>query len=265
MASKLVAEYAETADTLIRALRGGAAAAGEGTHAMLDSMIGPNEKVPDVAFLAELLARRLEHDRAELERAEQAKGAEGADTHDPRTRRDIAAHELYATLLEVKRTVGALFGATWVKKLQFPADFREDAIGQLLRAGKDVGKALKDRALPKPSIDGVRSIDPKPWQKRIKQAVKDLEAASEILGTEEQQLDDANVAKARAVQAFERTFAAASMLGIGAFTLAGRDADAEKVPRQPRKARRTKPAAPAPAPNGGGAPPDPSGSDQTAP
>jgi hypothetical protein len=260
MASKLVAEYAATADTLIRALRGGAAAAGEGANAMLGTMIGEHEKVPDVAFLCELLARRVEHDRAELERAEQAKGSESADTHDPRAQRDAAAHELYATLLEVKRTVGALFGAGWLKKLQFPDDFREDAIGQLLRAGKDVGKALKDRALPKPSIEGVRSIDPKPWQKRLKQAVKDLEAASETLGVEEQQLDDANLAKAKAVAAFERTFAAASTLAVGALTLASHDADAEKVPRQPRRARRTKSAAAAPAPNGGGAPPEASGS-----
>jgi hypothetical protein len=257
MASKLVTEYAQSADSLIQALRAGAKGAGDGAHASLDSMIGASEKVPDVAFLAELLARRLEHDRAELERADQTKGAHVVDTHDPLMARDAAAHELYATLLEVRRTIGALFGAAWIKKLQFPDDLRQDAIAQLVRAGKDVGKALKDRALPKPTVEGVRSIDPKPWQKRIKVALKDLEAASAILGSENQELDAAQVAKAQAVAQFERTFAAASTLAVGMFTLAGMDADAEEVPRQPRKARRAKPAPVAPPPNGSGAPPTP--------
>src|SRR4051812_29332935 len=117
MASKLVSDYGQTAQALITALRAHAAAARGGVDARLGSMLAPGEGVPDVAFLSELLARRLEHDRAELERAEQAQAAEPADMTGARLRRDEAAQELFATLLEVRRSVGALFGTPWVQKL----------------------------------------------------------------------------------------------------------------------------------------------------
>ncbi|HVY48280.1 MAG TPA: hypothetical protein VHB21_20475 [Minicystis sp.] len=248
MASKLVTDYARSAQAIIDALRAQAKPCAAVVEASLAAMCGPGEKVPDVAMLLELLARRLEHDRAELERADQQKGVEAADTHDPRTARDAAAHELYATLLEVKRTVGALFGAAWIKKLQFPADFRADSVPALVRTGKDVAKALKDRALPEPSIEGVKAIDPKPWQKRLRQAVKDLEAANASLGVEQAELDTANVGKANAVAAFERTFAGAATLAGGVLQLGGKDEEADALPRSPRKVRRAKNAA-----GGGGA------------
>jgi hypothetical protein len=262
MASKLVADYAASAQQLIDALRRHAEGARDGAAATLAPMCASSEKVPDVGFLAELLARRLEHDRAELERAEQQKQAEVADAFDPRVRRDLAAHELHATLLEVRRTVGALFGPVWLKKLAIPASLHDDGTSALLRAGKDVAKALKDRALPKPHVDGVKAIDAGPWRKRINAAVKELDAATRAVSVDARELGDANATKAGAVAAFERSFAASSSLARGVLELAGKDDAAADVPRQPRRApakkrKKDAPAPPQPAPPAPPTPPAP--------
>jgi hypothetical protein len=139
------------------------AAIGEAGARMFTPVMAAGQQLPDLALVAELLARRLEAARQPVE-------TNGAGD----MRALGAAAELRRALVELHALVApTLFGKSWAERLKLPEVLPDDA-GALEIVARDVAKALKKKKLAKPGVKGMLPIDRDTWLERIKQPLKVL-------------------------------------------------------------------------------------------
>lgn len=233
--SKVVTDYGKAARDLVATLRAHGPSASEKTRAFLAPVAKKGESVPDVGFLLELLARRLERAAAEMEAADKAHTDELSDDADPRRRRDEASEALRGVLLDVKRTLQTLFGENVATAFKVPAELsRDSAVVQ--RAAADIAKTLEKKKLPKPAVEGVKKVDSAPWVATIKKVLKRLDAASKDVAREAGEAQVTLVAKNRALDAFEAAFGAAAAAAWGLLIAAGEKEHASRISITPRRA-----------------------------
>jgi hypothetical protein len=220
MLSKVVIARGKTARAVIASLRTHAKTLSDKGAQALGPLLAGQERAPDLGFFAELLARQLERRLADLEKADEAHNEELDDDADPRKRRDDAAQALHDALIEVKKSVGTLFGDEWVQKLKLPAEVARDP-QPVARVGKDVAKALDKTKLPKPRLAGVKEVSTKPWVSTVKKELKKLEAANDDVAREAREAEATLGAKNRALEAFDASLSAAAGVGNALLELVG--------------------------------------------
>ena len=180
-ATEIVASAAETH---------AARAADKFTELYADCLEG-KEKMPDVALLFQLLARKQRGMTARVADADEAYEKELGDDAEPRERRDTAAGKLGSEIGEIRDTLDSTFGTALVKELGLDGRVEVDPKAVLARS-KRLVTALSDpaRVWPKPKRKGIK-VDPSAWVDDLNAPIAVLETA---LGDVARELREAQVA-----------------------------------------------------------------------
>lgn len=85
-----------------------------------------------------------------------------ADDGLPRAARDEAALALNQAVVQLKQSAQSLFGAAWVKRLNFPATVPYDPT-QIEAVGAQLLRTIAKTALPRAQVPGVGAVDKGAW------------------------------------------------------------------------------------------------------
>lgn len=218
-ATEIVASAAETH----------AARTAEKFSALFADCLEAKEKMPDVALLFKLLARKQRRVTALVAVADEAYEKEMGDDTEPRERRDTAASKLSSEISEIRDTLDSTFGSALVKELGIDGRVEVDPKAVLARAKRLVAE-LSDakRVWPKPRRKGVK-VDPTAWVGDLSAPINVLEAA---LGDVARELREAQVAsdtRHRALATNDDTFSRVAGATSALLRLVGDDALAARV------------------------------------
>ncbi|WP_437896508.1 hypothetical protein [Sorangium sp. So ce124] len=200
------------------------------------------EKMPDVALLMRLVARRLAADTAALVAADDAHERELADDAAPREARDEAAARLRSVLVDVVdgcAAVDAAFGPAGLRKLLLDGAVAEDP-SVLVTAGERVASALRDAEikLPKPRRASMK-LDRAALADEIAAELPALKRALAKVATEEREKEATLRAKQNAMRKSDKSFGQGAALLAASFTFAGLEDLAAKVRPSGRRPGRT--------------------------
>lgn len=218
-ATEIVASAAET-----HAVRG----ADKFTELFADCLEG-KEKMPDVALLFKLLARKQRRMTALVADADEAYEKELGDDAEPRERRDTAAGKLGSEIGEIRDTLDSTFGAALVKELGLDGRVEVDPKAVLARA-KRLVTALSDpkRVWPKPRRKGIK-VDPSAWVDDLDTPIAVLETALGDVAREVREGQVASDTRNRALAANDDTFSRMAGATAALLRVVGDDALAARV------------------------------------
>lgn len=235
MLSKVVTTYVKSSDKLLAALREFKGPVGEQMAAWLAPVLEKGETAPDVAFLFELIARRVERAEEAMTEADIANSMELGDDHEPRQRRDQAVADVRAELLQIKQTLQALFGDREARAFGLQVEIEHDPLALEGRAGT-VLRALKENELPKPKMAGVIEVNKAPWIAGLKRARARLSEALHDVGREQREVQLTQRAKREALTNFESVYKAGAALCWATLIATGHPDWADTIPLTPRRA-----------------------------
>ncbi|MEZ4300391.1 MAG: hypothetical protein R3B70_35930 [Polyangiaceae bacterium] len=224
----MVTDRMKASDSVIAALTNLGPKLGAQADTAFSPLLKKGETVPDLALLAALMVRLLEQRSAAMQKADSAHNDELADDAEPRERRDEAARQVYATLVEVKQGVMALFGDSWVAKLRLPNELPQDPAA-LSRLAEEVQKALQVTKLPKPRLAGVKSFDAEPWIAQLSGPSKDLADALKAVQREAREAQATLIEKSRSVAAFDDVFSKAVSVAAALLRFVGENEHADRL------------------------------------
>jgi len=187
------------------------------------------EKMPDVALLVTLLARKQRQVNVALVTASDAYDKELADDTAPREARDEAAAALTAEVVDIRGVVESTYGAGMLRSLGIDGktDVEPKAI---LSKSKKLASALTDpeRKWPKPARKGVK-VDPGEWAGDLETWSDKLEQSLKDVMRETREAQAALDVKDRAQAANDVSFMRIARFLSAAFYLVGDDVLATKV------------------------------------
>ena len=221
-------------------------------------VLGPylrqGEQLPDVALLATLLGRLFEDRMQQMERADVQHNDELSDDGPPREAREASTRELYAAVVEIKGAVETLFGKGWHARLKLPREVPQDPTA-LWRLAGEISEALGKVALPKPVVKAVKRVDPEPWVEQLEGPRERLGHALADVAREAREAQATQIAKNRAVSAYDEAFSTCVAFGAALLRLVGEHEHAERLrPSARRPGTLEEDEAPAGEPAAGGAP-----------
>ena len=238
MPSKQVTDRQKSAEAVIAVGETHADAVAPALAAQLQPHLGEDETLPDLGLLMRLLARALQSSRTALVTADQTHEAELADDVPARQDRDARAQTLFSRMVELREVLQGLYGADVVRTIMAAPTPTDPVV--LSRFAGEVLTTLAAAQLPPPRIPGA-TLD-------IPALVTDLQAQRDALAEqltavalEVREAQATRVARNRAMDTHDQTFAAVATTLSGMLQLAGEHELAARV-RPPR--RRT--AAPVP-------------------
>lgn len=198
------------------------------TAAFADSLQG-DEKMPDVALLVTLLARKLRRDNAALVKATEAYEKELTDDAAPREARDEAAAALTAEVVDIRGLLESTYGTPLLRSLGIDGKTEVEPKAILAQSGK-LARSLQDpeRTWPAPARKGVK-IDPAEWADEIEAWSARLEKALKDVARETREAQAALDLKNRAMAANDVTFTRVARFLSAVFFLVGDDKLATKV------------------------------------
>lgn len=178
------------------------------------------EKMPDVALLLKLFARKQRQMTGLLAAADEAYEKELGDDAEPRARRDSAASKLGAEIIVIRDLLSSMFGAALVKEIGIDGRVEADPKAILVRAKKLVS-ALSEpgRVWPKPRRKGIK-VEPLAWVEDLSPSILVLEAALGDVAREVREAQATSEARNRALAANDEMFsrvagATAALLRVG--------------------------------------------------
>lgn len=218
-AAELVASAAETH----------AARIADGFQATFADCLSGKEKMPDIALLVALFARKLRRTNAELVAASDALDKELADDAAPRAARDEAAAALTAEVVDIRAVVESTFGMATLKSLGLDGKTEVEPKAILAQARK-LSAALSEpaRKWPKPLRKGVK-VDPSAWGADLDAWIPKLEKALKDVARETREAQAAQDKRDRALSANDDVFTRVARALSAAFIVAGDDTLAAKV------------------------------------
>lgn len=224
-ATEIVASAAET-----HAVR----AAEKFSELFADCLEG-KEKIPDIALLFKLLARKQRKMTALVAAADVAYEKELGDDAEPRERRDLASGKLALEIGEIRDTLDSTFGTVFVKELGLDGRVDTDPKAVLERA-KRLVTALSDpkRVWPKPKRKGIK-VDHSAWLDDLNTPIAVLEAALGDVAREVREAQVASDARNRALAANDDSFARTAGATAALLRTVGDDALAARVRPSTRK------------------------------
>lgn len=218
--------------------------------AALAPLLREGETMPDVAFLFELVGRKMVQAGGELSAADDAHEAELADDPPWRAKRDAAATLVRGALVDLRDAVTTAHGpdAARLLALQEPPSFEPTVLAE--EAPRVLGK-LRDETLELPPAKrrGVK-VDLGELAEEIDAGLGGLDEALAVLRREGRESERTLTAKHRALAAFDAAVGPGTALIVAAFRLGGRGDLAERVLPTEAKRRASTPAEPPAGPAG---------------
>jgi hypothetical protein len=239
MASKLVTDREKSSRAVAASAETHAGEIAKGFAAELAPYLKSGEKLPDVALLVRLVARRIAADTAALVAADDAHERELADDAAPREARDEAAARLRSVLVDGRAAVEAAFGPAGLRNLRLDGAVPEDPT-VLATIGERVAGALRDAGikLPKPRRASMK-LDRAALAGEIEAELPALKKALAKVATEDREKEATLRAKQNAMRKSDRSFGQAASLLSASFTFAGLEDLAAKVRPSGRRPGRT--------------------------
>ncbi|WP_437482777.1 hypothetical protein WME75_41520 [Sorangium sp. So ce1014] len=239
MASKLVTDRDKSSRAVAASAETHADESAKGTAAELAPFLRSGEKMPDVALLMRLVARRLAADTAALVAADDAHERELADDAAPREARDEAAARLRSVLVDGRAAIDAAFGPAGLRKLLLDGAVPEDP-SVLVTSGERVASALRDAEikLPKPRRASMK-LDRAALADEIAAELPALKKALAKVATEEREKEATLRAKQNALRKSDKSFGQGAALLAASFMFAGLEDLAAKVRPSGRRPGRT--------------------------
>ena len=187
------------------------------------------EKMPDVALLLKLLARKQRQTTGLLAAADEAYEKELGDDAEPRNRRDTTAGKLGVEIGEIRDALASVFGAALVKEIGIDGRVEPDPKAVLARARRLVS-ALSDpaRVWPKPRRKGIK-VDPSAWVDDLTAPILVLETALGDVARELREAQAASDARNRALAANDDSFSRTAGATAALLRVVGDDALAARV------------------------------------
>lgn len=216
-------------ETMASAAETHAALAGQKLSDVLSPYLEGKEKMPDVALMMRLFARRQRAMTEGARGADDAYEKELGDDAEPRRRRDAAAAQLAIEIGEIRDTIASTFGPDLVKALGLEGRVDPEPKAVLDRA-KRLAEALSDakRVWPKPKRKGIK-VDPAEWAADLKAPIAALEPALADVAREAREAQAASDARNKALAANDDSFARIAGAVSALLRVAGEDALAARV------------------------------------
>ena len=227
--SKQVTDRQGATETVASAAETHAARIAEAFTATFADSLQGKEKMPDVALLVTLLARKLRRDNAMLVKASQEHEKELADDAAPREARDEAAAALTAEVVDIRGLVESTFGAPLLRSLGIDGKTAVEPKA-ILAQSRQLARSLQDpkRKWPKPARKGVK-VDPREWANDLETWAARLEEAQRDVARETREAQAALDLKNRAMSANDDTFMRVARFLSAVFFVVGDDDLATKV------------------------------------
>lgn len=214
----------------------------------LETLFAPflrrGEKQPDFELVLELMGRLLQQSLTQMVTADDDYQKELLDDAEPRQRRDEAAAVLRQKLIDLRDTLGGLYGAATLQACGFVGATPEDPT-LLSRFAGGVNKALAKARLPKPRLPGL-TMNSKAVCAELDALVKALEQALGDVSRESREGQAALALRNTAQSSFDESYSGVANLLIGLLRLTGQHELADRV----RLTWRSSAVEPTPAPAG---------------
>lgn len=187
------------------------------------------EKMPDVALLLKLVARKLRRTNQALVDASDAYDKELADDAGPREARDEAAAALTSEVVGIRGTIESIFGAAMLESLGITGKTEVEPKAILAKAKRLAGE-LQDpgRKWPKPTRKGIK-INPGEWIGDLEPWINALDKTLKDVARESREAQAAYDAKERAMEAHDDGFMRIARFVSGLFFLVRDDKLAKKI------------------------------------
>jgi hypothetical protein len=239
MPSKEVTDREKAVRDVVAAAETHGAAAADALTAQLGPLLKKGEKMPDVALLMALMARRLDGTGATLVRADEVHEKELGDDAEPRDRRDAAAATLYATSTEVRDQIASVNGDGAVTALGITGPTPTDA-SELATWASSLIKGLRDKALvlPPPKRRTAR-IDREVMAEELEAALLPLTRALKDVSRERREAEATQATKNAAMTSHDAAFSQTAGLCTALFRASGLDHVADRVRPSRRRPGRT--------------------------
>lgn len=230
MPSKMITDRQKTAADLSGTVNQYAGHAFDILHQLLEPGLQEGDQIPDLALFQRLLSRRLDLLREELIRIDRTHRRELKGDRAARMRRDAAAEELRKLVARVRGVVDGSCGpGTCAQVLDVEGSIPTDPV-VLHRVATDLVEALREGALADPDfvLAGMQ-LDTSAWADQLEQPLADLGEALALLTHEKPDTRERQVAKARAIAEYDRTYLATARIVEDLFRYVGMDDLGEKV------------------------------------
>jgi hypothetical protein len=218
-ATEIVASAAETH----------ASRAAEKFSELFSDHLEGKEKIPDVALIFKLLARKQRAMTALVASADEAYEKELGDDAEPRERRDLASGKLASEIGEIRDTLDSTFGTALVKEIGLDGRVDTDPKAVLARAKRLVASLSDpDRTWPKPKRKGIK-VDPSAWLEDLNGPIVVLETALGDVAREVREAQVASDTRNRALAANDDSFSRIAGATAALLRVVGDDALAARV------------------------------------
>lgn len=230
MSSKLLAERERSSRRVTTLLRENVGRIVSGTQEMLSPHLRDDEKLPDIGFLVELLARSLESRTEALMHCDGKVKAEKADDARPRSARDHAFVSLREQLATLRLAVESSHGYPAMKALGLTRPVPPDVAGTLEYGQRVIG-TLRDSAIDLPVLRSthIAALDREAFAKDLDTAAQALSSALQTVAREASELRNAQNQKDRATEAYDRMFRIVALAGVFLVHLGGLEDLAPKL------------------------------------
>lgn len=236
MASKLVTDRQKNAEAVVAVGEIQADAVGKVLGEQHQAYLREGETMPDCALLMRLMVRGLQAHRAELVAADEAHESELADDAPARQARDAKVQTLFGRMVELREVLQGLYGAEAARAIM-PYQTPTDPV-VLSRFAGEVIAALGAVALPAPRIAGA-TVDTAALGAELQKLRDELDARLTAVAQEAREAQATQVAKNRAMEAYDRVFAGVATAMNGMLQLAGEHELASRVRPSRRRPGRT--------------------------
>lgn len=230
MPSKLVTNRLRAARQVEASAAQHAETIAAGLAEKLGGELAAGETLPDLALVIRLLGRHLARRGQEMSASDRADTDERADANAPRLTRDQAVAALYDKIVEVRRTVEALYGPEKSVTIFGFKGATPQRAAALSAHGKQMIDRLRKplRPLPPPNLPGL-AADPARWAAEIEHHQQALEQALGELVRKKRHAETSLSHKHEALQSFDEAYVQVGRSLEGLFALAGQKALSDRV------------------------------------
>lgn len=233
MLSKLVADREQSARTVGAAFSTHGPVAARQLDALLSEATQPDERVPDLVHVVALLHRRLDRARQAMTEADQVHTRELGDDGAVRDARDAAKASVLSLVNSIRLALTSRFGQDFGGRLgaSGPAP---SAPNDVLSWGKKFHDALANATLPAVDLDAddndeVGTFSKEVASRKLGQRLSQLEHALADVAREGREAEATQVAKDKAIAAYDRTFSLTASLLEVLLRFSGETVLADKV------------------------------------